>query len=449
MKASVRVEQWVSIGAWWRVALAAALCALGLAARDASAQSWVLDTVLEPPALPNVDPNDHMGFGHAVAIGPNWLVVGAPWADCTVQGSTVPDAGRIFIYKLVSGAWQYHQSFCASAPIQDGRYGYALDIHQASFIVGAPGATTTSTGLVDIFRFNNVTGSWSRQLSTTGAPGGWLGFSVAIDEGLAIAGEPFVNAQRGRIRTWKITASGITAEGNYAPSGLADNDGYGKHVALHASGCELPSCTSFVDVAAVLGGSRVYVAKRNAGAWQASQSLTAPSGGQFGATTTVVDVSHYQLLVEMDIQTATPMIHCPVGRAVRVFNRDGGGNFSLTGDACPPQTDGQATFGSAVFADRGTHQFMVSSPDAYAFGGTPEPDPALVHTYDGTPPGILYIDVVAEQSLAPTGPPPEIYNDAYGRSISATATRMAVGAPWMHVFTGNVGIGYVAVYVAP
>jgi hypothetical protein len=434
---------------WWRIAAVSALCALGLAARDVAAQpSWTLQTVIDPPVLPDVDPTDHMAFGYAVAMGSAWMVVGAPSADCpdtAVPGNTIPDAGRIFVYKRVSGVWQYHQSFCATGPVQHGRYGFAVDIYLSSFIVGAPGATASANGLVDIFRLDKATGSWSRQLSTSGAAGGALGQSVALSQGLAIAGEPYYNTQRGRIRTWRITGSGITPELAYAPAGLVDYDRYGKKVSLHASGCALPGCTSLLDVAAVLGGSRVYVATRNAGAWQASQSLIASSGAQFGAYNMAVDVSHYQMLVSMQVTTAGPAIGCPVGPAVRVFNRDSGGTFSLTGDACPPPVDELITFGTAVAADRATHQFMVASPDNYSFGSAPVPEPASVSTFDGYL-GVTYVDSVMELSLAPAGSGPEQYNDRYGYGISQYGSYMAVGAPWMHIFTAAPGIGYVAVY---
>ena len=247
----------------------------------------------------------------------------------------------------------------------------------------------------------------------------------------------------GRMRSWKLSGSTITAQAHYAPSGLVESDRYGREVAVHSDGCELPFCTSFTDVAVAMGGTKLYVAKRTTSGWQASQAINPPTGAQFKWPGSI-DVSHYQVVAALDINTRSPYVDCDVGPAVRAYYRSGG-NFSSIGDACQPPSDQHVTFGSAVAADRGTTQFYASSPDHYALGSTPHPDPASVSTFGGHP-SITYVDSVPELSLAPPGPAPWIYNDNFGASISAFSGYMAVGAPMSHVHFGTAGVGYVAVY---
>jgi hypothetical protein len=440
-----------------RRALHAVAALLGAAAMAASAgaaraQTWNLHTVIDPPVLPDVDPSDRMGFGAAVSVGANpWLVVGAPKADCPnpAAGGVVADAGRIFIYKRTNGAWAYHQSFCASTPVQNARYGGALDMSQSWMIVGGPPASSGLPGAVEIFRLDTATQQWTRQLTAVGAIDSYLGESVAIDRGLAVAGESGHDTRRGRIRTWKLSGTTITAQPHYAPAGLAVDDRYGRRVAVQSNGCELPACTSFTDVAVALGGShangtKVYVARRNSSTWQASQVLQPPVGAEFNWNGGL-DVSHYQVVATMNVVTASRQIGCPVGRAVRVYYRSGG-TFASLGDACPAPTDGQATFGHAVAADRGTTWFHASSPDITVAATEPSPIPASVATFAGHP-AIGYIDSVPELGLAPTGQGWESYNDVFGAGLSVFSTYMAVGAPWGQFYGAGYGIGYVAVYV--
>jgi len=443
-----RVQRARRVGAAMLVA-----AGLAMAAGAVRAQTWNLHTVIDPPLLPDVDPADHMGFGTAVSVGSTpWLVVGAPLADCANSAGpgTIADTGRIFIYKRVNGVWNYHQSFCASSPVQNARYGSALDVSQSWLIVGAPGAASDIQGTVEMFYLDKVTQQWSRQLTTVGGVGSQLGHSVAIDRGLAVAGEPGYNAQRGRLRTWKLDGSTVTAQPHYAPAGLVDTDRYGRKVAVQSNGCELPTCTSFTDVVVAIGGSpgvttsKLYIAKRNAGAWQASQTIFPPVGAEFNWPGTL-DVSHYQVVATMNIQTASPAIGCPAGRAVRVYYRSGG-NFTSLGDACPPPTQALTSFGSAVAADRGTTWFYASATDS-GLPGTPSAlEPATVSTFAGHP-AIGYIDSVQELNLAPAGTALEAFNDNFGASISAWSTYMAVGAPWKNPYFGFPGIGYVAVYI--
>jgi hypothetical protein len=273
-----------------------------------------------------------------------------------------------------------------------------------------------------------------------GVTGGHLGQSVAIDRGLAVAGEPGFNAHRGRIRTWKMSGSVATAQPHYAPAGLASADRYGVRVAVQSNGCEFPACTSFADVVVSRDLTRIHVARRAWGGWQASQTINPPAGAEFlwpGS----LDVSHYQVLATLNIMSASPQTGCQVGRAVRVFYRSGG-NFNTLGDACPPPSGASASFGTAVAADRGTTGFYASSPDFS------EQQVGSVATFAGHP-GIGYIDSVQELSLAPTGTGLALndFTDSFGTSISAHSTYMAVGAPWRQPHIGSVGIGYVAIYV--
>lgn len=429
----------------WRIGAAMiAAAGLAMAAGAARAQPWVLHTVIEPPVLPDVDPADQMAFGSAVSVGAvPWLVVGATRADCAAVsgGGVVTDAGRIFIYRRVSGVWQFRQSFCSSAPLQDARYGSSVDIGDSWMIVGAPGATVNSSGRVELFRLDAATQQWSRQLGVVGASSGHLGHGVAIDGSLAVAGEPGYNGARGRLRSWKLSGSTITAQPHYAPLGLFENDNFGYRVGLHSDGCELPACTSYTDVVAGLSNSRVYVAKRTTTGWQSSQSIVPPVGARFAGA---LDLGHHQVVASLVVDTASPAIGCPVGDAVRVYFRTGG-SFASVGDVCQVPTN-ELPFGTAVAVERGTSAFFVSSPDTGALGSTPLTQPGSVGMFDAHPP-VTFIESVQELGLAPTGPAGiDRYNDAFGASVSQFSSYLAVGAPWSHVYFGTPGIGYVAIY---
>jgi hypothetical protein len=428
----------------FRAAMLAA-AGLGVAAGDARAQVWNFQALVEPPLIPAVRPDDKLAFGAAVSVGSSpWLVVGAPDADCPDPNGSgwITDAGRVFIYKRVNGAWQYRVSFCASHPTQLGGYGQSLDASGPWIIVGSSYHGDTQ-GLVDLFNFNEVTQRWSRELTTTGVTNGSLGESVAIDRGLAVAGEPGHNGYRGRIRTWKLTDSTATPQPHYAPGGLVEADFFGRSVAVHSDGCELPGCTSYTDVAVALARSRLYVVKRNATTWQSSQVINQPGDAEF-PWPGKLDVSHYQVVVGMRVLEESVGIGCPPYAAVRVYHRDGG-IFSKLGDICPTPFDNPSTFGSSVATDRGGLRIHVGAVDAGIPGSAQEAIPATVSTFAGHT-TIAHVDTVEELGIAPQGTGLNAFNDAFGRSVSADTLYMAVGAPWAEPYFGTQGVGYVAVY---
>lgn len=91
---------------------------------------WTEKQHLNVPAAYSGDTD---GFGFSVAIDGDLAAVGAPFSDPFEKSS----AGRVFIYRLNSGAWSLEEVLDGPYPV--GKFGYSVDVYEELVAVGAPG----------------------------------------------------------------------------------------------------------------------------------------------------------------------------------------------------------------------------------------------------------------------------------------------------------------------
>ena len=122
------------------------------------------------------------GFGWAVALDGNSLVVGAPFHDAPLV-----DTGKIYVYQF-TGTWDYVVSFVENQA--DAHFGSAVDVHGIQLMAGAPDYDVgpPDSGVVNLFTWNGS--AWTDRYRYTTGGSHRMGAAVALTAEYAFAGHP-------------------------------------------------------------------------------------------------------------------------------------------------------------------------------------------------------------------------------------------------------------------
>lgn len=211
-------------------------------------------------------------FGAAVALDGNRLVGGDPSAN--VGAITV--AGRAWLYQwsAASSNWELADELEAPFPAQGAWFGTAVAIEGDLAAVGEPRVGVDYAGRVHLFR--NISGSWTWFQALTapdGQPAGFCGHSVAIDGDRILVGCPRANFygddQGGVAYVYRRqSATNFVYEARLSLAVTEDGDRFGSSVALRgdlalvgASGDDTGSSLPAADVGSVT------VFRRHADGW--------------------------------------------------------------------------------------------------------------------------------------------------------------------------------------
>ncbi|MCH2139400.1 MAG: FG-GAP-like repeat-containing protein [Phycisphaerales bacterium] len=162
------------------------------------------------------DPNSGYFFGSAVAIDGDMVVIGEPNSDEHAVG-----AGQVWVYQYTPGI-----GFVPIANLEplslsaNDQMGTSVAIEETKIAVGIPrgAGLGPNSGRVDLWDLNS-SGIFDHELEyagrdISGAATGGLGSSVAISEGIVIAGAPIVDSEAGaaylfsNYRAWITLGSG-------------------------------------------------------------------------------------------------------------------------------------------------------------------------------------------------------------------------------------------------
>ena len=247
----------------------------------ATVDGWALTQVLEDPAA-----QDNAGFGSAVAIHTDTLVVGAPSHD---DGGI--DRGAAYIYTLANGRFTGPQTLTGDGTAD--QFGRAVDTDGTVVAIGAPNRNS-SRGAV--YTYTRTAGTWTNQRQVTAAdsqPNDLFGAAVAVDAGRLVAGAPYHDAgaaDAGAIYTATDTGSAWTAPAKQQALSRAANDWYGAAVALH--GDRLAVGSPLDDTGRGTDSGSVTTYRWNASSWTGAQLLTPATIGtdhRYGAAVAITD----------------------------------------------------------------------------------------------------------------------------------------------------------------
>ena len=190
------------------------------------------------------DPKVDAGFGHAVAVHGDTIVVGAYEEDHTAAD----DAGAAYVFTRPAAGWAdmtQTARLTASDAAADDEFGTSVAVHEDTIVVGAPEEDTGARGSAYIF--TKPANDWADMTETAalrGESGGdRFGRSVAVYGDTVVVGAFEVNGTRGAAYLFtKRAATGVwddwddTSASNATPkltaSDRASGDRFGRAVAM-------------------------------------------------------------------------------------------------------------------------------------------------------------------------------------------------------------------------
>jgi hypothetical protein len=134
-------------------------------------------------------------FGSAVAINGPRIAVGAPYFGSAVQGTY--RQGCVYVLDRTGSTWADHECRQLSRynAGEEDSLGFAVDLDGSILIAGAPGSGSHSD-FINVYRLGTTeltVGQWIEQpkmIEVGGSQDALFGFSVALDEQVALVGAP-------------------------------------------------------------------------------------------------------------------------------------------------------------------------------------------------------------------------------------------------------------------
>ncbi len=230
----------------------------------------------------------HQGFGYAVAINGETLVVGAPGDEVT--GGSFPRAAYIFVRSGTT--WAEQQILENANVVANDQFGNAVGVNGDTVIVGAPiedigGNLDQGSAFLAICDWQEVT-----ELLTEGAAGDHFGDAVAISGDTAIvgSGEDDAGIHPEQFSDYVFVRSGstLTEQQKLTASDGAGGDQFG--IAVGISGDTVIVGAFRDDVGSSLQQGSAYIFVRSGTTWSQQQKLTASDGAaddQFGIAVSI------------------------------------------------------------------------------------------------------------------------------------------------------------------
>jgi hypothetical protein len=227
------------------------------------------------------------GFGSAVAVDGDLIVVGATWGD-----GVVADSGAAYVYRFDGARWYSEGKLEASDGAESDRFGGSVAVLGDVIVIGAEmdNDSVTESGSAYIFRKNGV--SWQQEAKLTGSNpqyGEWFGCSVSICgapgiETVAIGAKRDETAESdaGAVHVFRRTGGVWIAEAELTASDAAVGDLLGSSCAITglSSGECVVTGAIYDDDDGDHSGS-VYVFQRVGSVWTEEAKLTASDADKY------------------------------------------------------------------------------------------------------------------------------------------------------------------------
>jgi hypothetical protein len=220
-------------------------------------------------------------YGEAVAIDGDRAVVGAPF-----EGSLGPNTGAAYVYERSGDDWLETAILSASDAALFSGFGTAVDIEGDTLVVGAPSRDGVNpfSGAIYVFDYDQPSGTWNETAKLVASDGQGFdefGESVSISGASLVVGATGVDLignNSGAAYVYRNTGGVWSEKQKIAPSNGLDNDAFGVSVSMDGS-------TLMVGANQTAAGGAVYVFDRIGSTWTQVQQL-APAGlaalDQFG-----------------------------------------------------------------------------------------------------------------------------------------------------------------------
>ncbi|MFY0673188.1 MAG: hypothetical protein JXQ87_07275 [Bacteroidia bacterium] len=189
-------------------------------------------------------PHEGAGFGHAIDASSNYIAVGAP--NDEYDGSTTSnytDAGAVYLHETSSG-FPYLQTIYTNDRANADGFGSAVHITNDYLIVGAPyedddengNNSLSSSGSAYVYKQNSGSFNLIAKITSQNREvDGLFGYAVSIESNRLIIGAPGENSGKGRVYVFEVSGSTVSYSSTLAPAALSNNDEFGKSLAANNS----------------------------------------------------------------------------------------------------------------------------------------------------------------------------------------------------------------------
>lgn len=210
-------------------------------------------------------------YGSSVDIDDGIIVVGAPYSNSPADTRT----GAAYVFQYRDGAWHFTKLYPLGG-VSGERYGASVSVHGSRISIGAPGIERVYTWVASGT-------SWARE-QTIDAPSfapGDFGASVSVGDSDMVVGSPYAWGGAGRVTRFVLSAGIWTADVYW--SGTQSGEHSGRSVALCADSVWFGAPDH--DGEGVDAG-RVEVAVLSSGSWSGLSYTLGPSGAdsRFGTS---------------------------------------------------------------------------------------------------------------------------------------------------------------------
>jgi uncharacterized repeat protein (TIGR01451 family) len=230
-------------------------------------------------------------FGSAVALDGDSLAVSAP-REQTAGG------GAGYVFSRTGATWALEQRLESPRAGGSAGFGTAIAIAADTLLVGAPGEPQHSrVGVVHVF--TRAGGSWNEAralvAANTGQAATGFGSSVAISASEAFVGAPTYDSSSGFVSIYRGGGPSWSAEARLSAPGTSRDDRFSSSMAM--DGDTLVIGAPGDDVPTGRGRGSAYVFVRTGGEWTLQQKITADDASPISAFGASVAVSGDTLAV--------------------------------------------------------------------------------------------------------------------------------------------------------
>ncbi len=196
------------------------------------------------------DAYHHESFGAAVALGANTAIIGAPDARLREYGQPgfAPNAGAVYVFAGSGANWTEQAKLQPENLVDDTGFGQAVALDGDTLVVGAPVYFADVPEAVYFYARSG--GSWGAPQKLVGADGDHnFGAAVAIAGDVALVGAPGINCcdeqspfERGVVYVFTRAAGVWSAAGSFAPADGFPGDNFGCEIAFDGATAVVAAC---------------------------------------------------------------------------------------------------------------------------------------------------------------------------------------------------------------
>lgn len=225
------------------------------------------------------DPATADTLGLPVAIEGNMVVAGASGVDCLAGNN----CGAVYAFRHNGANWVQDAKLSAADVSANDGFGQALALHGDLLVVGSPNddcAAGADCGAAYVFR--RTGGVWQQEKKLTAFDAGAtdnFGAAVTVADGVIAVGAPRddcgAGADCGALYTFRYVGGTWISETKLAPGDAAANDNFGRALDMTVSLIVASSWLS--DCSAGVNCGSMYVFRHNGAAWSEQQELMSAS----------------------------------------------------------------------------------------------------------------------------------------------------------------------------